>query len=177
MSRRFGRSQKRLARSEVATAKAEAELYAAVARDNAQQREEAQSEADELRSMLDDIASRMGRYAIASGVPNNFEADWMKRGKGNFQMSADSSFPSNPTYGARMYAAMKIHQETMRLLEVETVRNHFSRQMHCRVTLDEHDIGYAISDLALSQLTAAEIERRLAPEIARLLVLELKGAR
>lgn len=174
MSRRFGRNQKRAMRAEVASAKAQAELNAAVARDNAERRAAAQGKVDLLIQELVEISQRLGRYAIAAGVPHNFEADWLERGHGWFRMHVPQPYPSVPSYGADAPTTIQVCDEIMRLLEVEAVLAPMSRDMHCRVTFDNHVIGYAISEHALRKMTAKEFERRVAPEITRLLISELK---
>lgn len=175
MSRRFGRNQRRRMREALVEAQQTTSSAVAVAAQRGRRVNELVDEARDLRTMLDEIADRVGRYAIAAGVPHNFEARWLQRGKGRFQMDVPPDMPSMCTFGNSMDMTMRFYDETMRLLEVEAVRDDFARQMHCRVTFDEHAIGYAISDHALRNMTAKEIERRIAPEIARLLVAELKG--
>lgn len=175
MSRRFGRNQKRRMRAEVAAANAETALHAAVARDNAAQRAAAQDQAAELRQELIDIGLRLGRYAIAAGVPHKFDADWLERGHGWFRMHVPQPYPSVPSYGAVAPTTIQVSYEIMRLLEIESVRAPMSRDLHCRVAFDRHAIGYAMSDHALRNMTAKEIERHIAPQIARMLALELKG--
>lgn len=174
MSRRFGRNQRRRMREELAKSEAVACDAIAVAARRGKHAENLASEAAELRAMIEDIAGRVGCYAITAGEPCNFDADWLERGQGRFQMSAQPAMASIASFGSAMDATMAIHDETMRLLEVEAVRAPMSRDMHCRVTFDKHVIGYAMSDHALHNMTAREIERRIAPEIARLMAHELK---
>jgi hypothetical protein len=72
-----------------------------------------------------------------------------------------------------MQTTDSIHAETMRILEVEAVRAHFSHRMEVRLTFDGVPIGYAISDAALLDLPRNRLIQKMANEMAHLLVHEL----
>lgn len=174
MSRRFGRNQKRRMREELA-AKQErvANLETGMAMDRGLLRDQSEKLSN-LKEMMGEFAERVGRYAIAEGVPTMFDADWLMR-KQSFGMSIEMGVPSFAYHGA-MLDSYRVHDEVMRILDVEVVRNHMARNMHCRLQFDGHQIGYAISDHALVGMTSDELARRITPEVVRMLMLELKRA-
>lgn len=181
MSRRFGRNQKRRMRAEVANAKAETAMIAGVARDNAAARDRALDHATDLEGMLYDAARVVGNTALVAGEPTKFEADWLRAGKGRFRMQPPQFMPAVPSFGdLRGETAVMIHDEVMRLLEVEPIRESLSRMMHVRVTLDEIPLGYAVSDSALHGVPEDILAEKMARELRPLLVnaiQELKGRR
>jgi hypothetical protein len=174
MSRRFGRNQRRRAREALAQAghalllEKEGRIMAeAVAR-------ESSARARTLKELLEDFASRVGRYAIAEGVPAKFASDWLGR-RSNFRLPVMPDVDASAMLSnASMYDTMTICDEVMRVLDVEVVRDHMKRDMHVRLYFDEHRVGYALSDHAVRNMTRAELVGRIAPEIATFLVDLLK---
>jgi hypothetical protein len=65
----------------------------------------------------------------------------------------------------------------MRLLEVDAVRDAIRPQMHFRVQLREGDTAYALSDSAISRMSDYDLIRKIAPEMARMLVIKLRQQR
>lgn len=174
MSRRFGRNRRRRAR--------EALAYAAQSLDLEKQgRKMAEAVAREstarvrtLKELLGEFAYRVGRYAIAEGVPAKFTSDWLGR-RPNFRLPVMPEFDARAIFSnASMYDTMTICNEVMRVLDVQVVRDHMKRDMHVRLYFDEHRVGYALSDHAVRNLTRAELVSRIAPEIATFLVDLLK---
>lgn len=174
MSRRFGRNQRRRAREALVQAaqslgqeREARQMAEAIAR-------ESSARARTLRELLGEFASRVGRYAIAEGVPAKFESDWLGR-RPNFRLPVMPEFDVSAIFSnASMYDTMTICDEVMRVLDVEVVRDHMKRDMHVRLYFDEHRVGYALSDHAVRNMTRAELVGRLAPEIATFLVDLLK---
>lgn len=174
MSRRFGRNQRRRAREALAQAdqavllEREGRYMAeAVAR-------ESSARARTLKELLGEFASRVGRYAIAEGVPAKFTSDWLGR-QPNFRLPVMPELDVSAMFSiASMYDTVTICAEVMRVLDVQVVRDHMKRDMHVRLYFDEHRVGYALSDHAVRNMTRAELVGRITPEIATLLVDLLK---
>lgn len=182
MSKRFGRNQKRRMRAEVACANAESLMHAQVARDNVAARIMAQSKLRDMQQMLEEIAGMVGRKSLAAGEPTKFEVTWLKTGQKNFVLPAPIFAQTNYCAGRPSPDEMSlmVHQEIMRLLEVETIRNPISRMMHVRVLFDDISMGYALSDAALFEVPEEILARRMASELFPLLldaVRKMKGKR
>lgn len=188
MSRRFGRNQKRRLRAEVAAAQEEAIHQAGLASRHAEGKQladaacaRAHDRETDMRLMLEATAIIVGRQALAAGIPTNFEADWLKHGKKNFRLRAPMFVSDTPSYGVqRGETAIMVHDEIMRLLEVEAIRRPVSRMMQVLVTFDNIPIGYALSDNALHSMPETLLADRIAREMRPLLVnaiQELKGRR
>lgn len=188
MSRRFGRNQKRRLREELAAMQSAAGMQASMARGNAERANRAEESCTgalvreaQIRQMLEATGAMVGRQALAAGIPTNFNADWLKHGKKNFRLPVPVFAAEAPSYGVRCTEeAVMVHDEIMRLLEVEAVRSQVSRAMHVRVTFDDIPIGYALSDSALRSLPETMLADRIARELRPLLVnaiQELKGRR
>ena len=69
----------------------------------------------------------------------------------------------------------KLTYEVLRLLNMEAVRDRMSGHLHFHVELAGKGVTYGISERAIRDLTPEFLERRIAPEIAKLLVRYLKG--
>lgn len=176
MSKRFGRNQRRRMREELAATQAQAEKIQTLAMMQEEHANRMAEEVADIRALLHEFADRVGRHAIAADIPPPYESDFLER-RGNFRMEVERQMPSLTEYlrmrdGRATTAAIQV--EVMSMLDVEAVASVMRHEMHCRVNFDDHAIGYAISATALRNMTAREIERRIAPEIARLLVSELK---
>lgn len=66
--------------------------------------------------------------------------------------------------------------ETMHMLRVKTVHEALLRRVHVRVDLGRAQAGYAISESALLDMDDDELIEQLAPEIARVLVHDVRRA-
>lgn len=176
MSRRFGRNQRRRAREALALAEQSLgremqgrHMAEAIAR-------ESTATAQTLKRLLGEFASRVGRYAIAEGVPTKFASEWLDR-QPNFRLPVMPECDAGAIFSnASMYDTMSICDEVMRVLDVRVVRDHMKRDMHVRLFFDEHRVGYAISDHAVRNLPRAALVDRISREMARMLVNALKEA-
>lgn len=178
MSGRFGRNQRRRAREEIAAIAMVAKQQENAARRCRDDLNQARQEAEHLRAHMASIASRLSRYAVAASVPVKFETDFLERCP-QFRMTVQPdlgrSLSSWKTEPAMTDAC--IYQEIMRVLTVDCIRQSMNRDMHCLLSFDGHDIGYAISDHALRNMTDAELTMKIGPAITSLLVLEISKAR
>lgn len=68
-------------------------------------------------------------------------------------------------------------RESMRLLNVDVVRDDFDRLLHARVRLADGQVRYAISESALEMESASSLVDCIAPEIARQLAEALQARR
>lgn len=176
MSRRFGRNQRRRAREALAQVthsldmERQGRLMAeAMARESI-------ARARTLKDLLGDFASRVGRYAIAEGVPAKFASEWLDR-QPNFRLPVMPEFDAGAMFtNASMYDTMSICDEVMRVLDVRVVRDHMKRDMHVRLYFDEHRVGYAISDHAVRHMPRDALIDRISREMATMLVNALKEA-
>lgn len=182
MSRRFGRNQKRRMREEIAQAQRQAETSLVSSLHAANMRREAENRTRELQEYMDEFAQTVGRYALAAGEPTRFDADWLQTGQKNFRMMV----PLPPMYVFSQFDRNErkpmlprdMAVEIMRLLEVEAIHSEASRDMHCMVSFDDIQIGYAISDHALRIIPEPVLVEKIAREMKPLLaeaIHKLKG--
>lgn len=182
MSKRFGRNQKRRMREEIAIAKDDARFIAARAKEYLDDRNQAMGQLRDMQRMLEEIAGMVGRKSLAAGNPTRFEANWLKTGQKNFRLPAPIFAQTNYCYGgpSRQEIAVMAHDEIMRLLEVDAVRDPISRAMHVRVMFDDIAMGYALSDSALHAMPEEVLAEKMINELFPLLkdaIRQLKGNR
>jgi hypothetical protein len=178
VSRRFGRNQRRRAREEIAARDLRlAQLDSGLAMTNGLLRNSTE-EKQLLREQLAKIANRLGRYAVGAGLPVPFQFPHLRRQR-EFYMGVIHPMPLSPLdlTNSAVDTCCKISREIMRILDVEVVRDHMSRDLHCRLFFDGHMIGYALSDHAIQRMTSEELTEKIAPEITYLLVKEIQKAR
>lgn len=176
MSRRFGRNQRRRAREALSQAaqsldqeRQGRQMAEAIAR-------ESTARAQTLKRLLGEFASRVGRYAIAEGVPAEFASEWLDR-QPNFRLPLMPECDASAIFSdASMYDTMSVCDEVMRVLDVRVVRDHMKRDMHVRLFFDEHRVGYAISDHAMRHMPRDALVDRISREMATMLVNALKEA-
>lgn len=175
MSKRFGRNQKRRMREALHMAELAAEreyagrmMAEGIARDNSRK-------LAALRENMAEVVGRIGNYAIAEGIPTTFQADWLARNE-RFNLPVHQPFPSIfDCLATGMHATATVHQEVMRVLDIQVVRDEMARDLHCRIEFDGIRLGYGISAHAVDKMGRAELVRRMTPEIALMLANELKG--
>lgn len=172
MSKRFGRNQKRRMREEIADLNSEKKSISARAKEYLDDRNQAMGQLRDMQRMLEEIAGMVGRKSLAAGNPTKFEANWLKTGKKNFRLPAPIFAQTNYCYGgpSRQEMAVMAHDEIMRLLEVEAIRDPISRAMHVRVTFDDIAMGYAISDSALHAMPEEVLGEKMVNELFPLVV-------
>jgi hypothetical protein len=162
-------------RAEVAAANGESIFYKTQAEAGNALAGKLRQEADELRRLLGEFTARVGRYAIAAGVPCSFESRNLDLSRmPNFRMQVPMSVPATFGHGP-VDAVAVICDEVMAVLDVAPVEKSMSSDMHCRLTFDGMPVGYAISRHALRHLTRDELVYRIAPEIAGFLEAELRA--
>lgn len=174
MSRRFGRDQRRRAREALALAEQSLEreilgrqMAEAIAR-------ESTARAQTLKRLLGEFASRVGRYAIAEGVPAKFASEWLDR-QPNFRLPVMPECDASAIFSnTSMYDTMSVCDEVMRVLDVRVVRDHMKRDMHVCLYFDEHRVGYAISDHAVRNMPRAALVDLISREMATMLVNAMK---
>lgn len=129
-----------------------------------------------LRENMAEVAGRIGRYAIAGGVPTSFRPDWQAPNE-SFSLPVHQPFPSLFEYlsTAGDHAATAVHAEVMRVLDINVVRDQMARDLHCRIECDGIRLGYGVSAHAIENMSRDELVRRMTPEIALMLANKLKG--
>lgn len=173
MSRRFGRNQRRRAREALAAEQMRAggiELALSQARRN----EDAQASlARALGKCAQEVAAQVGRHALIAGEPSPFEFT-LPCGQKKFSMVPHQPLMMMDPCDSLAIDA-QLHHQTMNLLEVEAVRDHFSKQMHCMVRLAGKGAGYSISTAALQQGGRDQLVRTISGQIAEHLLLQIRG--
>lgn len=166
MSKRFGRNQKRAMREQIKASEASRAMDRGLIAEQGRKLRDAE---DYQRS----VARIVGENAIAAGKPSMMQMT----AYGDFQI-APRGQPRMPSYMHSHPVSMDaVRAETMRLLHIDVIRDITATQLHCRVMLKDKKAGYAISDLALMQMSKQElrhvIHREIADGLARLLVDEI----
>lgn len=151
MSRRYGRQQKRKAREEIAKLTRQVDYWHDAYQLNVPMLE---SELHKSRSILADITDVLGPAFV--GLPPQQVGRQVQT---RFRLFTDCG------------------PEQMHLVEIamRTANNeHPQKQIHCYVRLANGESAYAISESALLKLTEDELVKRIAPDIARHLVCEVR---
>lgn len=178
MSRRYGRNQKRRHRAELAAVQATlaeaqqriANLMAIQSMDRGLISHQSEHLAD-LRAQICTIAQEVGHQSVLLG-----EKTFLSNGFDSMRMEPWKPLESVSDFAPRAVSQwIKINTEVIRLLNVDIVREHFRGQIHFDVDLAGKGVAYGISESAIRDLTPEFLERRIAPEIAKLLVRYLKG--
>lgn len=169
MSKRYGRNQKRRHRAELASAQAMiSSLENSRAMDQGLLQHQSWKMAD-LRAHLCEIAQEVGRQSALVGVET-----CLGGGFDGMRMTLPPPMPTTPITSSPC-AYEKLTFEVLRLLDVEAVRDRMRGHLHFHVELAGKGVTYGITESAIRDLTPEFLERRLAPEIAKLLVQQLKG--
>lgn len=156
MSRRYGRNQKRRARADIAQLEQKATaLQAGMAMDRELLRNQTQR-IDELRAQLEDVAQIMGTDFIGLEP-----ALW------KFSDKHKLDYLRCPVDGG------DVLMHTMRA-RITSDRLRPDYAVHFRAELAGEQVGYTISECALRDAPEGLIVRRLADEMARLLMIELR---
>lgn len=152
MSRRYGRQQKRKAREQIAQLEQEAKRWRDAYELNVPMLEK---QLRQKRAALETVAEVLGANFV--GLPAEQLAQRVER---NFRLLTDAG------------------PERMHLVEIamHTADNaHPQKQLHCLVTLANGQTGYALSEAALLQLSEDQLVSRVAPQIARHLVRQVRN--
>lgn len=169
MSRRYGRNQKRRHRAEIASAQS---MIASLANSRAMDQGLLQYQSwkiSDLRAQLCAIAQEVGHQSALVGVES-----FLAGGFDGIRMTPAPLLLAKPITGVPS-AYEKLTYEVLRLLNMEAVRDRMSGHLHFHVELAGKGVTYGISESAIRDLTPEFLERRIAPEIAKLLVRYLKG--
>lgn len=163
MSKRFGRNQKRRMREQVAN------LREALARDGAL----LQYVSEQKRELEEAMARARRILGNHVALPPELHGDHPHPLGGDFNVAPleipsllsvdDSGVWAEPT-------AVSIERMHQLLAWIED-HGHDTRAIHFRVSLDSGEAAYVISRRAIERLSAAELQRTIAPQIA----LELAG--
>lgn len=175
MSQRFGRNQRRRAREAIQAAQEEVHaLRYALDVNNALIQEQGRK-LREAEAFAREVARMVGREAVIAGVPTQFDAGMPRDEalKYGIRTTPPRQF-DNWIDAADVMSVQAVRYEILRLLDVRTIRDIMSQQMHVRVQLADLTTGYSMSEMALSRMTAREIAQRIAPEIAQHLAEQLK---
>lgn len=169
MSKRYGRNQRRRHRAEIASAQS---MIASLVNSRAMDQGLLQNQSwklSDLRDQLCDIAQEVGRQSALVGVETFLGGGYDGMRITPVPLSLTNPIASSPS------AYEKLTFEVLRLLNVEAVRDRMRGHLHFHVELAGKGVTYGISESAIRDLTPEFLERRLAPEIAKLLVRQLKG--
>lgn len=121
------------------------------------------------------LSGQLSKVASAFGMPNRL----------NYHLERERDFPiriDRATWqeARRDHACMSLPEqahEMMRLLSVRAIRDTVDCMVHCRVSIDNRQVGYAVSETALALSDAAQVAELIGPEITRMLAAELTAAR
>lgn len=177
MSRRFGRNQRRRMREELASKDTRvAQLDSGLAMSNGLLRKTSQ-DISMLRDAIKGISQRVGHMAMLECEAEPFEGanlDYRRMRKFYLEVPKMYDVRSYEPAMIDTMSALHVAREVMHVLDVDTLRDRMSQQLHCRVYFDGHEIGYSMSEQAIRGYGAEALARKIAPEIARALAEKIK---
>lgn len=168
MGRRFGRNQKRLMRLEIAAGISRVNQLEQALKMDRGLISHLSAKAESAREYAELVASIVGENSIAAGEPKNLNFKYA--GRDRVLIDVPERNYSSPDCNLD-----EVRFETLRVLEVKTVRDQTARQMHVRVNFADEIVGYAMSEQALMNMPEDRLVSRLSIEIARQLVKQIRG--
>jgi len=165
VTRRYGRNQKRRARAEIE------QLEKVVASEQAAHSNTI-SERGMLRQQVADARAVLGEDHPVFGSPWRTEQSFYPV----FQVEVPDREDRAPLSGACSPNLNTLKFERVHVLRSELQRDILDRQLHLRVLLgNEGSYGYGLSWTALKTLPRQVLVRRIALELAEMIVRDLRG--